>query len=196
MLVVIAGIVGVSTLLVRSNYFVTDQESQVVVKRGISGDVFGIALSSVSRVACLTPEGMLTMHEPDSIPSGCDVFTLGDLREPARETVRAGMPSGSLSEANSQVLRLAQDNLLPPCEPEEEQARAGEGGAGDAPSSSPSPTPDPADPEPGADTPPRGADDPAAEPADPAPGEDGGEPSPTARPAPPQVPGENCRAVS
>ena len=195
-LVVIAGIVGVSTLLVRSNYFVTDQESQVVVKRGISGDVFGIALSSVSRVACLTPEGTLTMHEPDSIPSGCDVFTLGDLREPARETVRAGMPSGSLSEANSQVLRLAQDNLLPPCEPEEEQARGGEGGAGDAPSSSPAPTPDPADPEPGADAPPRGTDDPTAEPADPAPGGDGGEPSPTARPAPPQVPGENCRAVS
>ena len=140
-LVVIAGIVGVSTLLVRSNYFVTDQESQVVVKRGIAGDVFGIALSSVSRVACLTPEGTLTMHEPDAIPSGCDVFTLGDLREPARETVRAGMPSGSLSEANSQVLRLAQDNLLPPCEPEEGQARGGEGGAGDAPPSSPSPTP-------------------------------------------------------
>src|SRR5699024_676282 len=116
-LVLIAGIVGVSAVLVRSNYFVTDQDSQVVVKRGISGEVFGISLASVSRVACLDEEGTLSMHSPDAIPPGCNVFTLGDLREPARQAVRAGMPSGSLAEASAQVTRLAQDNLLPPCEP-------------------------------------------------------------------------------
>lgn len=117
-LAVLAGIVGVSALLVRSNYFVTEEDNQVVVKRGISGEVFGISLASVSQVACLASDGDLTMHSPDAIPTGCDVFTLGDLREPARETVRAGMPSGSLAEATAQVSRLAQDNLLPVCEPE------------------------------------------------------------------------------
>jgi protein phosphatase len=116
-LALLAGIVGVSALLVRSNYFVTEEDNQVVVKRGISGEVFGISLASVSQVACLADDGDLTMHSPDAIPTGCDVFTLGDLREPARETVRAGMPSGSLSEATAQVSRLAQDNLLPVCEP-------------------------------------------------------------------------------
>lgn len=202
-LVVIAGIVGVSTLLIRSNYFVTEQDSQVVVKRGISGDVFGISLSSVARIACLTPEGTLTMHDPDSIPTNCDVFTLGDLREPARETVRAGMPSGSLAEANAQVARLAQDNLLPPCEPEEAAPRAGERGDGDAPSSSSNTPDEPGEPAPDTDRPTRGADEPAPganDPADPDaptdPDAEGDEPSPTARPTPPQVPGENCRAVS
>lgn len=117
-LAVLAGIVGVSALLVRSNYFVTEEDNQVVVKRGISGEAFGISLASVSQVACLADDGDLTMHSPDAIPTGCDVFTLGDLREPARETVRAGMPSGSLAEATAQVSRLAQDNLLPVCEPE------------------------------------------------------------------------------
>lgn len=117
-LAVLAGIVGVSALLVRSNYFVTEEDNQVVVKRGISGEAFGISLASVSQVACLASDGDLTMHSPDAIPTGCDVFTLGDLREPARETVRAGMPSGSLAEATAQVSRLAQDNLLPVCEPE------------------------------------------------------------------------------
>ncbi|MCT2275741.1 PP2C family protein-serine/threonine phosphatase [Dietzia cinnamea] len=116
-LAVLAGIVSVSALLVRSNYFVTEEDNQVVVKRGISGEVFGISLASVSQVACLATDGDLTMHSPDAIPTGCDVFTLGDLREPARETVRAGMPSGSLSEATAQVSRLAQDNLLPVCGP-------------------------------------------------------------------------------
>lgn len=122
-LVLLAGIVGVSALLVRSNYFVTESDSQVVVKRGISGEVFGISLASVIQVGCLTREGDLTMHSPDAIPAGCDVFTLGDLREPARETVRAGLPSGSLAEAGAQVSRLTEDNLLPPCEPREQQER-------------------------------------------------------------------------
>ena len=76
------------------------------------------AAFSRAQVACLASDGDLTMHSPDAIPTGCDVFTLGDLREPARETVRAGMPSGSLAEATAQVSRLAQDNLLPVCEPE------------------------------------------------------------------------------
>lgn len=170
-LVLLAGIVGVSVLLVRSNYFVTESDSQVVVKRGISGEVFGISLASVIQVGCLTREGDLTMHSPDALPSGCDVFTLGDLREPARETVRAGMPSGSLAEADAQVSRLTEDNLLPPCELREQQERPRE-----QTSSSPSPA--------AASAPPGEAATPD-EPATP--------PSPTTS-AP--VPGETCRAVS
>ncbi|MEB8326823.1 protein phosphatase 2C domain-containing protein [Dietzia kunjamensis] len=182
-LVLLAGIVGVSALLVRSNYFVTESDSQVVVKRGISGEVFGISLASVSQVGCLTREGDLTMHSPDAIPAGCDVFTLGDLREPARETVRAGMPSGSLAEASAQVSRLTEDNLLPPCEPRDQQERPREQtSSSSSPTESPSPT---GSPSPAADPAPPGEADPSDEPATP--------PSPTT-PAP--VPGETCRAVS
>ncbi|MFN3600183.1 MAG: PP2C family protein-serine/threonine phosphatase [Dietzia sp.] len=165
-LALIAGIVGVSALLVRSNYFVTEEDSQVVVKRGISGEVFGITLASVSQVACLTADGTLTLHDPEAIPAGCDVFTLGDLREPARESVRAGMPSGSLSDANAQVFRLAQDNLLPACEPEERGQERGEEPA-EATTSPSSPTESPES-----------------------------SPQPAPRPIPAPVPGVDCRAVS
>lgn len=181
-LVLLAGIVGVSALLVRSNYFVTESDSQVVVKRGISGEVFGISLASVIQVGCLTREGDLTMHSPDAIPAGCDVFTLGDLREPARETVRAGLPSGSLAEAGAQVSRLTEDNLLPPCEPREQQERPREQtSSSSSPTESPSPTGSPAP----TGSPSPGEPAPTDEPATP--------PSPTT-PAP--VPGETCRAVS
>ncbi|MBB0997998.1 serine/threonine-protein phosphatase [Dietzia maris] len=181
-LVLLAGIVGVSALLVRSNYFVTESDSQVVVKRGISGEVFGISLASVIQVGCLTREGDLTMHSPDAIPAGCDVFTLGDLREPARETVRAGMPSGSLAEAGAQVSRLTEDNLLPPCDPREQQERPREQtSSSSSPTESPSPTGSPAP----TGSPSPGEPAPTDEPATP--------PSPTT-PAP--VPGETCRAVS
>ena len=122
-LVLLAGIVGVSVVLVRANYFVTDSDSQVVVKRGIAGEIFGISLASVNQKACLDDSGSLTLHAEGSLPDGCNVFTVGDLREPARESVRAGMPSGSLDEASAQIFRLAENNLLPPCEPE---PRAGE----------------------------------------------------------------------
>ncbi|MFN7243675.1 MAG: serine/threonine protein phosphatase, partial [Dietzia cercidiphylli] len=161
-------------LLVRSNYFVTEEDSQVVVKQGISGEVFGISLASVSQVACLSADGALTLHDPDAIPSGCDVFTLGDLREPARESVRAGMPSGSLADANAQVARLAQDNLLPACEPRERgQDRRSEPAEA---------TPSPSSPT----TSPRPAPEPSPEPS----------PQPTPPPAPAPVPGVDCRAVS
>lgn len=190
-LALLAGIVGVSALLVRSNYFVTEADSQVVVKRGISGEVFGLSLASVSQVACLSGDGALTLHDPDAIPAGCDVFTLGDLREPARESVRAGMPSGSLAEANAQVSRLAQDNLLPPCDELEKAA---------APA-----RPDPAsrtsDPRPTGPTTPEPSPRPSPSTPAPttAPAGDPAEASPTpspARPAPTPVPGENCRAVN
>lgn len=193
-LALIAGIVGVSALLVRSNYFVAESDNQVVVKRGISGEVFGISLASVSQVACLSRDGALTLHDPDAIPAGCDVFTLGDLREPARESVRAGMPSGTLGEANAQVSRLAQDNLLPPCEELERAAtparpapRTGSDRTGEPRTTEPTPaSPTPAPPTPTT-----------------APDADGGQdrPSPTptptsTRPGPAPVPGENCRAVN
>lgn len=196
-LVVIAGVVGVSTLLIRSNYFVVEQDSQVVVKRGIPGDIFGVSLASVSRIACLTDEGDLTLHDPDSIPVGCNVFTLGDLREPARESVRAGMPSGSLPEATGQVVRLAADNLLPPCETSDPKPAEGTDEKATPSSSSPSPTPTTGQPGPAeGDTRTTPTDPAPREGSDPAADEDPATPSSSARPAPPQVPGENCRAVS
>jgi protein phosphatase len=184
-LILIAGIVGVSALLVRSNYFVTEEDSQVVVKRGISGEVFGISLASVSQVACLTADGTLTLHDPEAIPSGCDVFTLGDLREPARESVRAGMPSGSLSDANAQVSRLAQDNLLPACEPEEAGEERGEEPAEAITSpSSPTASPQPSNQQPSNQQP------------SPQPSTEQPTPQPSPRPTPAPVPGVDCRAVS
>ncbi|WP_308936888.1 PP2C family protein-serine/threonine phosphatase, partial [Dietzia massiliensis] len=117
-LAVLAGIVGVSALLVRSNYFVTEEDNQVVVKRGISGEVFGISLASVSQVACLATDGDLTMHSPDAIPARCDVFTLGDLREhiaPSGAGVGGGHRQGTAArQAGDLAYRSPRDAEAPP----------------------------------------------------------------------------------
>ncbi|EYT65589.1 potassium ABC transporter ATPase [Dietzia sp. UCD-THP] len=176
-IVLIAGLVGVSALLVRSNYFVAEEDSQVVVKRGISGEVFGISLASVSQKACLTDDDELTLHDAGTLPSPCNVFTIGDLSEPARESVRAGMPSGSLADARAQIFRLAQDNLLPPCAPRRDGGRTT-----DPAETITSPSPTTTSPT----TSPGSAPEQSPERS----------PEPTPRPSPAPVPGVDCRAVS
>ena len=189
-LLLLVGIGAVSAVLVRSNYFVAAADSQVVVKRGITGDILGLPLAKVDQIACLSADGELSMHASAVIPPGCNVLTLGDLSEPAREGVRAGLPSGSREEASAQITRLAEENLLPPCPapgsdtPRATGARPGPGAGSTERSTtaatttgSPSPTPAPA---PGRGT--------------------GTDPSPTtaaggtATTTP--VPGQDCRAVS
>ncbi|MBB1027568.1 serine/threonine protein phosphatase, partial [Dietzia sp. DQ11-38-2] len=92
---------------------------------------------------------------------------------PARESVRAGMPSGSLADARAQIFRLAEDNLLPPCAPRRDGGRSEE--PAEATTSPSAPT-----------TSPRPAPEQSPEPS----------PEPTPRPAPASVPGVDCRAVS
>lgn len=172
LLLVVGGVV--SAILVRSNYFVAAADSQVVVKRGIAGDVFGVELASVYRVACLSDDGSLGLHDADSIPPGCNVLTLGDLREPAREGVRAGLPSGSLDDASAQITRLAEENLLPECPP-----------AGATPPAKPGETKAPETKAP--ETKPGETKPPETKP--------GESKAPETTPAPTPVPGRDCRAV-
>lgn len=184
-LLVVAGGLVATAVLIRSNYFVASDDSRVVVKRGISGEVFGVPLASVAQVGCLSDAGRLSLVDADATPADCNVLTVGDLTSAARAQVDAGMPSGSLSEASEQINRLATDELLPTCtELEAAQKPAapaspapaappeGEAAPGDGPQPSPAPQP--------TDRPAEG--DPSAPPQTPATAE-----------AP--APGVNCRVV-
>lgn len=180
----------VSAMLIRSNYFVATDDSRVVVKQGISGEVLGISLSSVSQLGCLDSSGALSLVDADAAPEGCNVLTVGDLRNGARAQVEGGLPSGSLAEAGAQINRLAMEELLPTCAQVEAEALAA------ATSANAERTP-PSD----AERPPEdgGGDEPAEKPAenpDAAPDEQAPAPAagPDAQPA--ASPGVNCRAVN
>jgi hypothetical protein len=112
----------------------------------------------------------------------CRLMKLSDLAESARAQVAAGLPAGTLEQADAQLRRLATDSLLPLCP----LARA----QSPPPPAAPSPAPTVGQPpEPGA-----GTSVPTA------PGEPPVSPSPTAAaptvtalsPPPPQ-PGTDCR---
>lgn len=179
----------VSTMLIRSNYFVATDDSRVVVKQGIAGEVLGISLSSVAQLGCLDSSGALSLVDADAAPEGCNVLTVGDLRNGARAQVEGGLPSGSLAEAGAQINRLAMDELLPTCAQVEAEALA----AATAANAERTPPSDPErPPEEGEGEAP--AEEPAENPGD-APDEQA--PAP-ASPDPQQAasPGVNCRAVN
>lgn len=191
-LVVAVGAI-VSAMLIRSNYFVSTDDSRVVVKQGISGEVLGVSLSSVSQIGCLDASGRLSLVDADAAPEGCNVFTVGDLRDGARAQVAGGLPSGSLTEASAQLGRLAKDELLPTCAQLEAEALAAATNA-QAERTPPSSPDAPAEGEEN----PEGGDNPAD--GEPAPGDDGAEQSPAPSsapaPAPAASPGVNCRVVN
>lgn len=174
--VVVAGLVA-GRMALRQNYYVGADAGRVVVLRGVPGSVLGISLQEVNLLGCVDDNGQLTLIEPDAVTPSCTVLTVDDLQPSARAQVRAGLPSGSLEDARSQMHRITDGDLLPVCET--------------ATTSTPTPTPAPAPapaPAPVATTGPAPAPPPA--------------PPTTTEPAAPavttstQIPGQNCRTGS
>ena len=151
--------------LIRGNYYVGQDNGQVVILRGVPGSVLGYSLQEVNLQGCVTKSGTLSLVTPTESHSSCKILDVDDLQPTAREQVRAGLPSGSLDETKGQMSRLTSSDLLPLCEEQK-------------PTPTPTPAPAPAPPA-----------DPALPPA-PTP-----EPTPTttAAPTPAQVPGQTCR---
>jgi protein phosphatase len=102
--VVVLGIIGLvgSILWVRSQYFVGENDGQVVVYRGVDGSVLGLQLSSVQEGSC----------QPGL--DECSPLMVEDLVPAARDQVVAGIQAGSLEDARAVIARLA-GRMLPPC---------------------------------------------------------------------------------
>ncbi|QNG20793.1 serine/threonine protein phosphatase [Rhodococcus triatomae] len=171
----------VGRTVIRGSYYVGADQDRVTVLQGVQGSVLGYPLQEPDLVGCVSDSGSLTLVSPDQLPSGCTVLMVDDLQPSARAQVRAGLPSGNLDDAREQMSRLADNDLLPVCEPEPE------------PTAEPTPAPEPA---PAPEAPP------AEPPAEPAPGEaapgeapaeEQTQPAPTTTPT--QVPGQNCRTA-
>jgi protein phosphatase len=102
--VIVLGIIGLvgSILWVRSQYFVGENDGQVVVYRGVDGTVLGLQLSSVQEGSC----------QPGL--DECTPLMVEDLVPAARDQVLAGIQAGSLDDARAVIARLA-GRMLPPC---------------------------------------------------------------------------------
>ncbi|HEV7578821.1 MAG TPA: serine/threonine protein phosphatase, partial [Mycobacterium sp.] len=70
-------------------------------------------------VGCLNARNDLSIISQSQSVShpDCRMMQLQDLRPAARAQVLAGLPAGTLDEAESQLKELSANNLLPPCPP-------------------------------------------------------------------------------
>jgi protein phosphatase len=203
-LVVLSGL-AIGREIVRSNYYVSEHAGTVSIMRGVQGSFLGIALQEPFLLGCLNARNELSLIGADGSRDNLDCRMLGvdDMRPSERAQVIAGLPSGTLDEAISQIEELARSSVLPVCQKPAPKATSSR--------TSPSPTPhlpetpaNPGIPEPGADSPApetpttvtTAAPPPPGSPAPPPPPPPSPPPTVTALPPPPPEPGTNCREVA
>ena len=197
-LLVLAG-VAIGRAIIRSNYYVADYNGMVSIVRGIQGSLLGMSLHEPYLVGCLNARNELSVVSYSQYGSrkDCRVMQLQDLRPAERAQVQAGLPAGTLDDAEAQLRELSANSLLPPCPP----PRA------TSPPGTPAPTTS-ATPQPGvtASTTPSGGPTSSSIPASPPASNTPAAPATTspssttqtvtALPPPPLQPGIDCRAVA
>lgn len=200
-LAVLAGL-AVAREIVRNNYYVSEHDGVVSILRGVQGSFLGISLQEPYLLGCLNARNELSLISADQPRDnlGCRPLAVGDMRPSERAQVVAGLPSGTLDDAISQIEELSRSSVLPVCAPPTPvtssrptpppSPRPSTSAAPGSPVPSPDPRTSTATPAP--ETPRTVTSSPAPAPS-PSP-----TPSPTvtALPPPPPQPGTNCREVA
>jgi protein phosphatase len=174
---------AIGRTVTRNYYYVANYNGTVSIMQGLQVSILGVALHQPYAQGCLNNHNQLSLirygHPGDT--HNCQPMKLSDLAESARAQVAAGLPVGTLEQANTQLRRLSSESLLPPCPP----AR----GKSPPTSTTQAPPTTTQTPEPDAGTP---------VPEEPSGGPSAtmAEPNLTTLPPPPPQPGTECRAAA
>jgi protein phosphatase len=169
---------AIGRTIIRNYYYVAEYGGAVSIMQGIQVSILGVPLHQPYSQGCLNGRNQLSVIRYGQAGGNCQPMKLSDLAESARAQVAAGLPVGTLEQADAQLRRLSTVSLLPLCPPARAQS---------PPASTPQPTAPTTTqaPESGASTP----DQPGASPS-PTPAA----PTVTALAPPPPQPGTDCRA--
>jgi protein phosphatase len=117
-LVVLAGL-AIGREIVRSNYYISQHDGTVSIMRGVQGSFLGVALQEPYLLGCLNARNELALISAGQAHNNLDCRMLGvnDMRPSERAQVIAGLPSGSLDNAISQIEELVRSSVLPTCAP-------------------------------------------------------------------------------
>ena len=171
---------AVGRTVIRSYYYVTAYSGAVSIMQGIQISILGMPLHQPYSQGCLNSLNQLSVvpYGQAAANRDCQLMKPSDLAESARAQVAAGLPVGTLDQANAQLRRLATESLLPLCPLARAQS---------PPASTPPPPPTSSQvPIPGAET-----SAPQDFPASPSP--TAAAPTVTALSPPPPQPGTDCR---
>ena len=136
-LVVLAGL-AIGRWIIRNNYYVAEYNGMVSIVRGIQGSLLGISLHEPYLVACVNARNELSLisYGQSGGHNDCQLMTLQDLNPAGQAQVQAGLPGGTLDQAESQLRKLLADSLLT-CPPPRATSPPG------LPAAPPSPPPEP-----------------------------------------------------
>jgi PPM family protein phosphatase len=169
---------AIGRTIIRNYYYVAGYGGAVSIMQGIQVSILGVPLHQPYSQGCLNSRNQLSVIRYGQAGGNCQPMKLSDLAQSARAQVAAGLPVGTLEQADAQLRRLSTESLLPLCPPARAQS---------PPASTPQPTAPTTTqaPESGASTP----DRPAASPSP-----TSAAPTVTALAPPPPQPGTDCRA--
>jgi serine/threonine protein phosphatase PrpC len=169
---------AIGRTIVRNYYYVADYGGAVSIMQGIQVSILGVPLHQPYSQGCLNSRNQLSVIRYGQAGGNCQPMKLADLAQSARAQVAAGLPVGTLEQADAQLRRLSTESLLPLCPPARAQS---------PPASTPQPSPPTTTqaPESSVGTP----DQPGASPSP-----TSAAPTVTALAPPPPQPGTDCRA--
>jgi PPM family protein phosphatase len=174
---------AIGRTVTRNYYYVANYNGTVSIMQGLQVSILGVALHQPYAQGCLNNRNQLSLirygHPGDT--HDCQPMKLSDLAESARAQVAAGLPVGTLEQADAQLRRLSSESLLPPCPP----AR----GKSPPTSTTQAPPTTTQAPEPDASSP-------VPEEPSGGPSAASAEPNVTKLPPPPPQPGTECRAAA
>jgi protein phosphatase len=108
---------AVGRTVIRSYYYVTAYNGAVSIMQGIQLSILGVPLHQPYSQGCLNSLNQLSVvrYGRAGANRNCQLMKPSDLAESARAQVAAGLPVGTLDQANAQLRRLATESLLPLC---------------------------------------------------------------------------------
>ncbi len=108
---------AIGRTVVRSYYYVADYAGAVSIMQGIQVSILGVPLHHPYSQGCLNSGNQLSVIPVGTAAANhdCRLMKPSDLAESARAQVAAGLPVGTLEQANAQLRRLATESLLPLC---------------------------------------------------------------------------------
>ncbi|KZS65767.1 serine/threonine protein phosphatase [Mycobacterium kansasii] len=117
--VLVVAALFIGRAIIRNNYYVAEYNGTVSIMRGIQGSLLGMPLHEPYLLGCLNARNDLSQisYGQSLDHLDCHLMKLEDLRPSERAQVQAGLPTGSLDGAITQLRELAANSLLPPCPP-------------------------------------------------------------------------------
>ncbi|WP_018177339.1 PP2C family protein-serine/threonine phosphatase [Jongsikchunia kroppenstedtii] len=119
LLVLVAGAIAARSII-RSSYYVGENNGNVVIYRGLQSDILGIKMHNVDAVTCVenftTTTPSVRVVGKSSAPADCRPLRMSDLTPAGRNNVTDFKPSSKGNAERAVQALLSDGTLLPACE--------------------------------------------------------------------------------